>query len=142
MTIRKDIMLVESALMESVDLSFLETPAGELLKYSFNDSANPVELQHAIIGTATDLRNAIRAGDSRVARDHGIANGGELHAFMNFVQGVANNPEQYFNAYTGGIQEADGIDELESEMPYLDGAEKEEAEDDLISAIGDERYGM
>lgn len=142
MTIRNNIMLIENALVESADVelqSFLNSPQGELLKYTFQDAQTPVELQHAIIGTATEFRNAWRSGDHRVATDHGIVTGADMNAFSTFVSNVANDPETYFNAFHGTMQESN-IDELEAEMPYLDGAEKEQAEEELISDIGEERY--
>lgn len=139
---RTHMMLIESALTESaVDhlQQFLASPAGELIGYTFSEVTSPVELQHAIIGTAEEVYNNAKAGNWQSAKDHGIANAADLDSFIKFAQEVAASPKEYFDAHQqlqtprleAPMQESDESD-LEAEMPYLDGEEKEEAESKLI----------
>lgn len=143
MDMRKDIMLFESVLAESVDqelMAFLNSPQGELVKYTFDEAQTPVDLQHAVIGTATEFRSAWRSGDTKVAGDHGIANGKEMSFFIDMLSKIANSPEQYFDAYNNQqVQEAPGDDiqsqitQLEKQIPQLSGPEQDQAEDKLIT---------
>ncbi len=145
MDMRKDILLFESELLESAeqDLHYLQTPQGELLGHSFADANDPVELQHAVIGMAGELHDAMRRGDIQTAMDYGLSNSGEMQQFLDFCSKVANNPQDYFSAYHGTqVTEAVADDEfdadnkisdLENKMSHLKGKAKEKAESDLIS---------
>lgn len=146
MDMRKDILLFESELLESAEQdlqSFLHSPMGELIGYTFNDAQDPVELQHGVIGTANEVHDAFRRGDMEAAQHHGISGMADLKQFMDFCSKVVNDPQAYFSAYHGQqVSEAVADDEfdaenkisdLENKMPHLKGKAKEKAESDLIS---------
>lgn len=154
MSIRDDLILLESALQESkIDSTlqkFLQSPMSELVSYSFDDAETPVQLQHAMIGMATELHTATKHGDYSVMHDYGITQPQQLQQFFQFARQVAQYPQQYFNSYKtmhGAITESDDLeqewkDEIQkqqSRIPYLDGAAKQQAENDLIDAEGNLR---
>lgn len=149
-SMRDGINLLESAIFEStVDTKlaqFLASPLGELIGYTFAESQTPQALQRSIIRTATDIHNAVKASDWSEARDHGITTPTELSQLLSFAKAVATNPQEYFDAYQQSqvprldapVVESDQSD-LESQLPHLDGDEKEQAEHDIIEFEAEKR---
>lgn len=149
-SMRDGINLLESAIFEStVDTTLaqvLASPLGELIGYTFADAQTPQELQRAIIGSATEIHTQAKSFGVDAISDNGITSLLELQQYLKFAKAVATNPQEYFDAYQQSqvprldapVVESEQSD-LESQLPHLDGDEKEQAEHDIIEFEAEKR---